>query len=828
MRAGIPSWHDYIKCITADVGTFDDLISQIMQRSIDETNLTNAAEYYFACRTIPAGEKLKILTRPLQTYDSILLSGLVDLPFASIVTTNFDRSILDAFAATKGCAPIEINLHDPIMRKAPFNNEQYIARIHGRVEVPETMVLSDSQFERLRANESYNSFLTHIFTRRQILFIGFSFLDPAILSVLNTIRDTVGSCHYGSHLALLPDDSKNLKTRLAELNIEAYTYDAKNHHMELWSAISALGGRSWELEGATRETRDPFDRAKRYLATVYARHTLGAGRRPLRMAIFEGIIAEILRTHCDDCMNVEEVTLAFRSEVHLPAEVAKRIVTNALVRLTEDGYCSKIMSESTRYKWTGPDGSNFDDAIEKIVNGVVDRYVVREGGGDTGDIRCCVDALIRKSLLVRGWDLGAAFAAGQPPEGMDLKPIFDRIDDCSSLKGLAEESRIIAATIDVFQHPDTEQARILCELGRISFGVELALEAPHDTIMYTLTLPERIYLDTNILLPIIVPNHRFHDIYSATIDKLLEAAAEAFVQVEVVVSREFLGEVIGHRKIALEEITLMGPKVREQIELDAAYRGAENINVYLSGYINISPDSDDANITFDDFLRKHAPYSTIQQLENWLSDRNILVIDKRKLIGDDGSHSKILHSMEKAFADAVASRHRTATLIAHDAVQLAALHNDYNRGRRSIFVTADRQVREFVAASRFARLGNSMISHVGLVQLVDLLIGNIPETRALTALMWSASLTTRGEKLRTYFVNRALAQYDEALAMEIPKLVDEITEKVMQRGEASGLEWENDSPKERAKVRRFLEEFEDDYFQGMRESIERRRNQIEK
>ena len=260
------------------------------------------------------------------------------------------------------------------------------------------------------------------------------------------------------------------------------------------------------------------------------------------------------------------------------------IVADALSRLSDDGLCCKEEIDGPRYSWIGPEESSFEDAINTIVDGVIDRYVVREGGRDPNGVRSCVDALIRNSLLIRGWDLGAAFAAGQPPEGIDLVPIFDRTNECNCLTAFGEQDRIVHATTDLLQNPDSDQERILGELGRISFGVELALEAPHDTIMHALTLPQRIYLDTNILLPAIVPNHRFHEIYAATIGRLLEAAAQAHVNVEVVVSREFLEEVIGHRRLALQEVALMEPNVKNEIEMEVMFRGADNINVYLSGY----------------------------------------------------------------------------------------------------------------------------------------------------------------------------------------------------------------------------------------------------
>ena len=526
-------------------------------------------------------------------------------------------------------------------------------------------------------------------------------------------------------------------------------------------------------------------------------------------------------------MNVDEIITEFRYEIHLPLPTVQEVVEVALNRLSDDNLCSKSATEDNSYTWAGPHESGFDDAVDVIVSGVFDRYVVREGGRASEEVRQCIDSLIRNSLLIRGWDLGAAFAAGQPPEDVDLEPIFSRTRECGCIGALAEKQRILRAATDLFQHPDSEQGRILSELGRISFGVELALEAPHDTLMHALTLPQRIYLDTNILMPAIVPNHRHHRIYSDTIARLLEAASEALVHVDVVISRDFLDEVVGHRRRALEDVALMEPNVRNEIEVEAMFQGAENINVFLAGYVNISPNSEDADIEFSDYLEKYAPYSTIRELEDWLQKRGILVIDRHNLIGDGDSFGRILHAMDIAFADLAVRRRRAGALIAHDAVQLAALDNDFRNGRRTIFVTADRQVRDFVSTSRFSHIGNLMMSHVGLIQLVDLLIGTNLDAEALSGLLWSTRVSTRSEQIRNFLIHRALEPYDEALAMAMPQLVDEVSERISRTGDEFGLGWDSDDPNERARIRRHVGSFEDEYFEAMREMIDLRRTQEE-
>lgn len=99
----------------------------------------------------------------------------------AIVTTNFDRALHDACATTSGEAAIEFGVDDDSLRAALFEDEFFVARIHGRAEVPGSLVLSKVQFDQVACRASYLAFLEHLFTRRDVLFVGFSFFDPAML-----------------------------------------------------------------------------------------------------------------------------------------------------------------------------------------------------------------------------------------------------------------------------------------------------------------------------------------------------------------------------------------------------------------------------------------------------------------------------------------------------------------------------------------------------------------------------------------------------------------------------------------------------------------------
>lgn len=159
----------------------------------------------------------------------------------------------------------------------------------------------------------------------------------------------------------------------------------------------------------------------------------------------------------------------------------------------------------------------------------------------------------------------------------------------------------------------------------------------------------------------------------------------------------------------------------------------------------------------------------------------------------------------------------------HDAVQLGAIHADIKAGKRSIFVSADRRLRDNLSNKQISFLANAIVSHVGLTQLVDLLVGNPAEPRGVSDLLWSTQISSSTEQIRDYFIDLALSKYHEGLIMEMPHLVDSIAEDAAAELDKQKLDLYAGGAEDRHRVREVLEGFEELYFQRMREVIENER-----
>lgn len=830
-RAGLPTWNEYLRQLAEFARIHDPLARHHMIELLNEGDYLTAAELYFLSKKIAEPERFEHLAAPLTDYDCSKLVALAKLPFSSIVTTNFDRSLLDAYARVQKVAAEEVNLDDPTLAAAPFNKRFYIARIHGRVEVPPTIHLGERHYEALGGNSHYIDFLAHLFTRTRLLFVGFSFLDPAIRNVLEIVQKKVGAFHSGRHLALLPraaDDEFNRK--LEQFSIRKIIYDPADHHGQLWECFEQLGSmsRGGALPQVDTDEHDPLALTKKYLSACYARVSLGARVVPLRKAVIEGIVSTLIADAGQSGLEQAKIVQAVARQLTLTLSDSEPLVESAIASLLQDSHVQRrrLAEKHVLVVSEYSDGEAFESGLGALVAGAANRFVVRSAGNDSAEIRRCICDLIQYVISHRGWDLGAAFASGVVPSNMEVSAMMKAVPTCATQLRGTDVVGLSRAVEDLLRNSNAKEAGILADFGRASFALELVNRAAHDTLFQSLTLPERIYIDANVLMPAFAPGHPYCEVYQSTIARLVDAAASALMPVEIIAYRGYLEEVVNHRRLAIEEMELLNKGSIDALRKDALLYGTVNMNVYIGAYANAL--ASEKELTFEEYLRRNAPYTSESELARWLEDRGISVRRDTELKAGSDELPVILHTLEKANADGRWNRkgrwsRKEGILILYDAVQLAALARDLKAGRRIVFVSADRRLRDNVSVGAISHLANAMISHVGLAQLVDLLVGTERASRGLAKLMWNAKISNETEQIRNYLVDLALDQYDEGYAMEMGKVVDYIAEDAVIELNRCGLNVNAKDPVERVRAMKVLEGFEEMFFEGMRQAIERKK-----
>jgi hypothetical protein len=106
-----------------------------------------------------------------------------------IVTTNFDRS-LEMAAAEAHASLVHFGESDPDLAAARAVSKPFFVRLHGRAEVPETLVFAERHYRALPERAQYVEFFRELFLNRNLVFFGFSFADPIISRLISEMTQS--------------------------------------------------------------------------------------------------------------------------------------------------------------------------------------------------------------------------------------------------------------------------------------------------------------------------------------------------------------------------------------------------------------------------------------------------------------------------------------------------------------------------------------------------------------------------------------------------------------------------------------------------------------
>ena len=821
-RAGLPNWEEFIESLAVAAEPYEPETAHLVRKRLANGLLTHAAELFGKCPEIPAGVKQETLAAPFRSerYNADALRALVALPFDTIVTTNFDRSLHDAYAQVHEVSPLCAELHDPSLKRAIYNwQEPFIARIHGRAEIPATMVLDITGYERTEQDRDYTDFLMHILTKKVCLFIGYSFVDPAISRILDVVDERVGSAFPELHVALVPEPPGELSTRLARYNVHTRVYDGADGHAALWHAVrEALSLYRRGVSKPARVRPRALDGAHRMLAASYARMSASREVEPLRTVGCEGMLLALLP---DTGTATEDYLVAqVRKYLPLSAQEAATLVSSGIGGLATKGWVAKSGRGIERARSVH---SELPDDLHVLVRGVTNRLLVTQGKEAGDEEESVINELLEELVLARGWDLGASLASAKSSDAFDIGPAVDgTLDRLGGGLGYDTRRAIAAACRSLIERPNRAESEILARLARLAFGVEMALERGRSAVVYPFTLPERVYLDANVLMPAIAEGHPYRASYVAAIKKLQEACRSAGMETRILVLDVFLNEIVTHRLKATTFVQEGGLEDKERLARYIAFAGANYTNVFVGGYASIVG-LGQKRVSFNDYLESAAPYKTEDGLSEFLKTLGIETVSSAHPDGRERTlYREMYGELQRAYEQHAEGKYSTkhTVLIEHEACQLARLQHDLTSAIRAVFITADSRLRRLAVGDVLGPVSEALFSHIGLLQLIDILVGLEGSPESLARLLWAVEARDEEHILRGYFVDRALRQYDAAMAMSAPRILDQIVSEAKEIAKQEGIPLAfQQTGTEVAKTFSFLDRFEEIFFEEMAREI---------
>jgi hypothetical protein len=785
-KANLPTWLELMEHLALIAEKYEEIeTAQLIRKRYKAGHYLNAATIYRTCPSIPKGEIYnQVASKFNNAIDYKNLNALISLPFTAVFTTNYDRSLHDAYSEVARRASKTVELGDPTMRMALFNKDFYIARLHGRVEVPSSLILDEVDYRELLANVDYINLLVHIFTNYNCLFVGFSFSDPAITQVFDIIEKRFSPNFPSMHCALLPSDSnQDFIAKLAKLNIKTIYYDSSYNHFALWEGIKLS---SREIPNEVKRTKPkpefPLKPIQRFLATSYARLKMLKTIQPLRDVAIDGMLVTMLREANDNSITVSEVVNSLRDFLRIPLGDCEFLLKERIDYLVNEG---SIIQEDHKLVLIEQNLQEMTDDFKILVQGVENRILVRHRGKIYPELLDAANKSIEAVLLARGWDLGADYVGAEDDNQLDItSTIKASVDKFSSKLPEEEKEKLFFACFDLFQNPDDTESQILALLGRVSFALQIIINKPSEAITHKSLLPEVIYLDSNVLMPAIVNGHPFQQAYSDALKRLSDACTSAGIPIYIAVADPFLTEIIFHRKLAVNEVASMSLEDPNQLYEHIQLHGAAS-NIFIFAYSSMVKKSG-SKISFDEFLKENAPYTDITGLKNFIKKWGIndLALSFNEIEMQD--YFKYYSELKQLYDREPEYQRKKTVLIENETRQLLKIKLDLDKGLRVLFVTMDNRLRRYATGSILGYPGSALINHNGLIQLIDLLIGFETSSASMARLLWGSFITDQKLVIINYFTNMALKEYDEAMAMSLPEVLNAMMPMIVEEARKEG------------------------------------------
>lgn len=206
-------------------------------------------DYLFSCELLKdhfADEWESILKSEYEKIGEIteLQEAVLKLKQRIIVTTNFDLFIERNWDSINTDATHNLQIKNGISADcflAFRDNKDYLIKIHGSINAPDTIIFSLSDYaSKAHANWQYGTFIETLLNTHTVLFIGFSMDDATIANILAVYAKKYPRSR--PHYAFLPDYTSDRKIKIMKSHRKLYIlpYSSKDNHQELLVLLNEL------------------------------------------------------------------------------------------------------------------------------------------------------------------------------------------------------------------------------------------------------------------------------------------------------------------------------------------------------------------------------------------------------------------------------------------------------------------------------------------------------------------------------------------------------------------------------------------------------------
>nr|WKN37817.1 SIR2 family protein [Tunicatimonas sp. TK19036] len=196
--AGVPLWGKLIDSLKEDINLPDK----------EEDYLRIPQMYYNERQHKEYVEKVRRVLKYRQVRYNKIHEAIFDLNPEHILTTNYD-DLLDQVIRARALM-FSIIASD---KQFPYaKNTNLLVKVHGSLESDDFVLKEDDYLEYSTNHPLIESFIRFVFTSKVVLFVGYSFSDPNLKMIIQTVRNILGKDYQNAYL-LSTDTEKNIEEK---------------------------------------------------------------------------------------------------------------------------------------------------------------------------------------------------------------------------------------------------------------------------------------------------------------------------------------------------------------------------------------------------------------------------------------------------------------------------------------------------------------------------------------------------------------------------------------------------------------------------------------
>jgi hypothetical protein len=507
--------------------------------------------------------------------------ALVRIGSRGIITTNFDECLISACVLERGGPPMQD------IRVVMASDNYFVVKPHGSILVPDSMVLSTSDWKRVEADRQLRDFIAQTVTDNQIVFLGYGLGDPDfrhawddVLSERVFRAPAIYCCPRGSLTAARNEE-------LREKNVQVVEFADDGSFAFVPKLLAALQSRGSELPKVllAPTSRQTTQELERYVLLCLQFSPTQSSRLVL---VCKAIVLEHIASAGSCTLSEREVLAHGRDTLGQDSEPVRDAMRAALAELVTSRFISR-----------DGDTISFDPEVVKRLNENVVKaetaecdWVARALREQANELAVQVEvdderhvaAVLDDVLLAVGTEVAELLLFSRPPKG-DLDRVEGIVEEYCSKKQIVEKARLYRKTLKrlLFDPGEKDEDLLFKRLQAYFITSAYVLNPTSEKLLADYARDHWVYLDSSIILPAIAMGHPANGVYK----RLLHRTHALGMKLKVL--RDMLNEVqanVRSARKALREFRNTGVEIREVLRGYVALNGTGNGNVFLEGYVN--------------------------------------------------------------------------------------------------------------------------------------------------------------------------------------------------------------------------------------------------